>query len=99
MKDALGDTFPEVSGASVSKGCISECASEMSAEYKTVTSGHVLRKESAMWEYCNWTLPAGANTWNHIAGWPARPWGQCTTCRQRRLPRAPPSDRDRSGDD
>ena len=29
MKDALRGTFPEVSGASVRKGCISECASEM----------------------------------------------------------------------
>ena len=73
MKDALGDTFPEVSGASVRKGCISECASEMAAEYTTVNSGHALRRESAMWDYFRWTLSAGANVWNHIAGWPSRP--------------------------
>ena len=79
MKDALGDTFPDVSGASVRKGCISECASEMPAEHTAVASGHALRKESAMWDYCCWTLAAGANAWNHIAGWSARPWGQCTT--------------------
>ncbi len=32
-----------------------------------------------MWEYVSWTLPAGTNAWNHVAGWPARPWGQCST--------------------
>ena len=79
MKDALRSTFPEVSGASVRKGCISECASEMPVEHTAVASGHTLRRESAMWDYVSWTLPAGANAWNHIAGWPARPWGQCTT--------------------
>ena len=76
MKDALRDTFPEVSGASVRKGCITESASEMPAEHITVASGHALRRDSAMWEYVSWTLPAGANAWNHVAGWPARPWGQ-----------------------
>ncbi len=79
MKDAFGDTFPEVSGAIVRKGCISECVSEMPTEHTAMTSGHVLRRESVMWEYLSWTLPAGANAWNHIAGWPARPWVQYTT--------------------
>jgi len=79
MKDALRDIFPEVSGASVRKGCITESASEMPAEQIAVASGHALRKESALWEYVSWTLPAGANAWNHVAGWPARPWGPCST--------------------
>ena len=79
MKDALRDTFPEVSGASVRKGCITESASEMPAEHIAVASGHALRRDSAMWDYVSWTLPAGANAWNHVAGWPARPWGQCST--------------------
>ena len=79
MKDKLVDTFPEVSGASVRKGCISECESEMPDEYTDVTNGHTLRRESVMWDYVSWTLPAGANVWNHIAGWSSRPWGQYTT--------------------
>jgi len=79
MKDALGDSFSDVSGASVRKGCISECASEMPAEHTAVASGHALRGVSAMWEYFSWTLAAGANAWNHIAGWAPRPWGQCGT--------------------
>jgi hypothetical protein len=74
MKDALRDTFPEVSGASVRKGCITESASEMPAEHIAVASGHALRRDSVMWEYVSWTLPTGANVWNHVAGWPARPW-------------------------
>jgi hypothetical protein len=45
MKDTIRDTFPEVSGASVRKGCITESVSEMPAEYITVASGHALRRD------------------------------------------------------
>ena len=68
MKDALGDTFPEVNDTSVRKGCISECVSEVPPEHTTVANGHDLRRESAMLEYLSWTLPAGANVWITLLG-------------------------------
>jgi hypothetical protein len=79
MKDSLGDSFSDVIGVSVRKDCISECVFQMSAEHTAVVSGHTLRGISAMWEYFSWTLAAGENSGNHIAGWAPRSWGQYGT--------------------
>jgi len=48
MKDALGDSFSDVIGASVRKDCISECVFQMPAEHTALASGHTLRGISAM---------------------------------------------------